>query len=74
MLDDILNSGQSADRAVGILRQEGFTVEGVLTLFNFTWGGGRNRLEGAGVWVVSLLDINLREPLSRADSDGSDFV
>ena len=74
LLDDILNSGQSAERAVGVLRDEGFRVEGLMTLFNFTWGGGRTRLEGTGLWVNALLDINLREPVSRPDSDGSDFV
>jgi orotate phosphoribosyltransferase len=71
LLDDILNSGQSAEKAVTILTSEGFRVEGVLTLFNFTWGGGRDRLQDAGLWVSSLLDINLREPTSSSDSDGS---
>ena len=74
LLDDILNSGQSAESAVGILRHEGYHVEGAMTLFNFTWGGGKGRLEDMGLWVESLLDINLREPASRADSDGSNFV
>ena len=74
LLDDILNSGQSAERAVTILRKEGFTVDGIFTLFHFTWGGGKSRLENAGLWVNSLLDINLREPVSKADSDGSDLV
>ncbi len=74
LLDDILNSGQSAERAVTILREEGFRVDGLLTLFNFTWGGGKARLEDAGLWVNSLLDINLQEPVSKADSDGSGLV
>jgi orotate phosphoribosyltransferase len=74
LLDDILNSGQSAERAVSILKSEGYRVDGLLTLFNFTWGGGRGRLEDGGLWVDSLLDINLREPISRADSDGSSLV
>jgi orotate phosphoribosyltransferase len=74
LLDDILNSGQSAEKAVAILRQEDYRVDGVLTLFNFTWGGGKIRLEEAGLWVESLLDINLREPASKADSDGSNLV
>ena len=74
LLDDILNSGQSADRAVTILRREGYRVDGVLTLFNFTWGGGRKRLEDSGLWVSSLLEINLRESSSGADSDGSSLV
>lgn len=65
LLDDILNSGRSALNGVRLLRSEGFEVAGVLTLFNFTWSGGRPRLEGEGLWVDSLLDLNLREqPMS----------
>jgi orotate phosphoribosyltransferase len=74
LLDDILNSGQSAERAVYVLREEGFRVEGCVTLFNFTWGGGRARLERLGVWVDALLEINLREPSSSYEPVGSDFV
>lgn len=72
LVDDILNSGQSAERAVYVLREEGFRVEGCMTLFNFTWGGGRARLERLGIWVDTLLDINLREPSSSYESVGSD--
>lgn len=61
VLDDILNSGRSAARAVGLLRQDGFQVAGLLTLFNFTWSGGRARVEELGLWVDSLLDLNLRD-------------
>ena len=61
LMDDILNSGRSAARAVALLRSDGFRVEGVMTLFNFTWSGGRSRLEGDGLWVESLLELNLRE-------------
>ncbi len=74
LLDDILNSGQSAEQAVMILRQEGFQVEGTMTLFNFTWGGGKKRLEKAGLWVSCLLDINLRDTSSTPDSDGSELL
>jgi orotate phosphoribosyltransferase len=61
VLDDILNSGRSAARSVGLLRQDGFQVAGLLTLFNFTWSGGRARVEELGLWVDSLLDLNLRD-------------
>ena len=61
LLDDILNSGRSAWKAVELLKQDGFQVEGVMTLFNFTWSGGKARLEQQGLWVDSLLDLNLRE-------------
>ena len=68
LLDDILNSGRSAARAVSLLRGDGFDVVGVMTLFNFTWSGGRVRIEGDGLWVDSLLDLNLRDS-SRSSSD-----
>lgn len=61
LLDDILNSGRSAWKAVELLRQDGFQVVGLMTLFNFTWSGGKQRLEQQGLWVDSLLDLNLRE-------------
>ena len=61
LLDDILNSGRSASTAVNLLRTDGFNVVGMMTLFNFTWSGGRTRLEADGLWVDSILDLNLRE-------------
>lgn len=66
LVDDILNSGRSASRAVALLRADGFQVAGVMTLFNFTWSGGRARLEGEGLWVESLLELNLRESARAA--------
>jgi orotate phosphoribosyltransferase len=69
LLDDILNSGRSAARAVSLLRSDGFRVSGLMTLFNFTWSGGRARLEAEGLWVDALLDLNLRTgPQSSHDS------
>ena len=61
LLDDILNSGRSARRAISLLRNDGFEVVGLITLFNFTWSGGRAQIEAEGLWVDSLLDLNLRE-------------
>lgn len=61
LLDDILNSGRSAWKAVELLRKDGFEVAGLMTLFHFTWSGGKQRLEQQGLWVDSLLDLNLRE-------------
>ena len=61
LLDDILNSGRSAATAVSLLRSDGFQVAGLMTLFNFTWSGGRERIESDGLWVDSVLDLNLRE-------------
>ena len=69
LLDDILNSGRSATRAVSLLRSEGFEVAGLMTLFSFTWSSGRARMEADGLWVDSLLDLNLRESTpSTSDS------
>ena len=68
LMDDILNSGRSAARAASLLRSDGFQVAGVVTLFNFTWSGGRARLEGEGLWVESLLELNLRESARPAAS------
>ena len=61
LLDDILNSGRSATTALNLLRSDGFNVVGMMTLFNFTWSGGRAKLESSGIWVDSILDLNLRE-------------
>lgn len=68
MLDDIINSGRSASAALTLLRRAGFTVNGLLTLFNFTWSSGQERLKAEGLWVDSLLDLNLQE----GRSSGSD--
>lgn len=70
LVDDILNSGRSASRAASLLRSDGFAVAGVLTLFNFTWSGGRTRLEGEGLWVESLLELNLREGARATGTSG----
>ena len=61
LLDDIINRGRSAAKALELVRREGFEVVGLLTLFNFTWSSGQARLEDEGLWVDSLLDLNLRE-------------
>jgi len=61
LLDDIINSGRSASRALSLLRREGLEVAGLLTLFNFTWSSGQARIEEEGLWVDSLLDLNLQE-------------
>lgn len=61
LLDDILNSGRSALHGKQLLERDGFQVVGVMTLFAFTWSGGRERLESHGIWVDSVLDLNLRD-------------
>jgi len=44
-----------------LLRGENYNIVGMMTLFNFTWSNGQSRIEDDGVWVDSLLDLNLRE-------------
>lgn len=61
LLDDIINSGRSAADALERLHAANYTVDGLLTLFNFTWSRGRSRIEKEGLWVDSLLDLNLRD-------------
>ncbi len=61
MVDDIINSGRSAAEALRLVRSAGFMVDGLLTLFNFTWSNGQDRIEAEGLWVDSLLDLNLQE-------------
>lgn len=68
LLDDIINSGRSASRALHLLEREGVEVVGLLTLFNFTWSSGQSRIEAEGLWVDSLLDLNLQD----GTSSGSD--
>ena len=70
LVDDILNSGRSAARAAALLRSDGFDVAGVLTLFNFTWSGGRTRLEADSLWVESLLELNLRQRAHALETSG----
>lgn len=66
LVDDIINSGRSASEALTLLRGAGFTVDGLLTLFNFTWSSGQSRIEAEGLWVDSLLDLNLQEGTSSS--------
>ena len=74
LLDDILNSGRSAEKAIGLLDREGYSVSGLFTLFNFTWGGGKSRILSQGLWVDTLLNLNLRDedknPSAQSDSMG----
>jgi len=66
MVDDIINSGRSASEALTLLRGAGYTVKGLLTLFNFTWSSGQARVEAEGLWVDSLLDLNLQDGTSSS--------
>ncbi len=61
VLDDILNSGKSALRAVEALLDDGYQPVGVMTLFHFTWNQGEVLLEQKGLWFDSLLSLNLQQ-------------
>lgn len=72
LLDDVLNSGKNARHAIQLLREDGFQVVGLFTLFCFTWGNGKQNLRSENLWVDSLLDLNLR---TKADEEsGSDTI
>lgn len=70
LVDDVLNSGKNARQTIQLLEDDGFDVVGVFTLFCFTWGNGKELLRKQGVWVDSLLDLNLRtKPETPPSSD-----
>ncbi len=68
LLDDLLNSGETALRGLAQLRHEGFQVAGCLTIFEYDWGEGRKKLERKGMWVNSLMELTL----SQNDAEDSD--
>lgn len=68
LIDDILNSGRSAIKAIDLAESDGFSVVGLMTLFNFTWSGGREKIEDKNIWVDSLLDLNLRSTDTTSDT------
>ena len=57
LIDDILNSGNSALRAVKLLNDFGFDNVHHLTILNYRWGRGMNRLNSAGIKTESLIDV-----------------
>lgn len=74
LIDDILNSGRSAIKAIDLAESDGFSVVGLMTLFNFTWSGGREKIEERGIWVDSLLDLNLRNTDNTSDVHHNDSL
>lgn len=57
IVDDILSSGESALRTAALLRQEGFSPAGVLTVFRYGWRQGDERLQRAGLSTESLATL-----------------
>ena len=49
VIDDVINSGESASQLVEALRNEGFQPDCCLSIFHFEWGGGVERLSRLGV-------------------------
>ncbi len=77
VVDDILNSGQSACEAVHVLRKAGFQQLSYQCIFRFAWGDGRTRLERAGVasrWLATVnRDLQGRAPSSSRTTGDSFF-
>ncbi len=70
LLDDLLNSGQTALKAISQLQGEGFHVAGYFSIFEYNWGHGREKLEQAGLWVDTLMELTI----SQSHSENSDSV
>ncbi len=71
LLDDLLNSGTSALHALHQLRSEGFHVAGFFTVFEFTWGSGRAKLEKEGLRVDALMELALNQKTTAGSSDSA---
>ncbi len=65
IIDDILNSGQTALHVVTRLRRLGFEDIIFLSVFRFEWGGGTARLERESVSAQSLARITRRDDCSN---------
>ncbi len=61
LLDDLLNSGKTALHAIDQLSKEGFNVVGCFTVFEYTWGEGRIKLEEKGFWVDTLMELAINQ-------------
>ncbi len=70
LLDDLLNSGATALHALYKLRREGFQVVGFFTIFEFTWGKGREKLEQEGLWVDTLMELALNQKNTGSSDSG----
>jgi orotate phosphoribosyltransferase len=56
VIEDLISTGKSSLQVVGILRQEGLEVVGLVSIFNYGFDTARMALENAGVPYVSLSD------------------
>jgi orotate phosphoribosyltransferase len=60
IVDDVVNSGASAERLAALLREEGCEVAGVLCLFRYAWGAGERRLHRLGLPLDALGSLHRR--------------
>lgn len=67
VLDDSVSSGTAMLSAIEGLEAEGFHVEGCISLVNFPWRGGVERLQALGYRVEPLFDIwrDLQMPITE---------
>ena len=69
MIDDVINSGESASRLVETLRSEGFQPSCCLSIFRFEWGSGVERLSRRGVdcgWLARVTRQTLPANTTRS--------
>ena len=57
IIDDLTNSGGSILKMVNLLRQEGAITIGALSVFEFTTGKAREKLENEDIQLVSLAKL-----------------
>ena len=70
LLDDLLNSGNTALQAISQLQHEGFHVAGYFSIFEYNWGQGRKKIEQEGLWVDAMMELTI----SQSHSVSSDSV
>jgi orotate phosphoribosyltransferase len=66
IIDDLLSTGHSVLRAATVLRAQGMNPTVVLTVFRFSWRGGRELLKYHGIGSVSLASLSPAWPTDQA--------
>jgi orotate phosphoribosyltransferase len=74
IVDDLLSTGRSAQRAAAALRAEGFLVTGVFTVFRFAGRSGRAALHDAGLGHRCLGTLHRRPALPVSPQHGEAAV
>jgi orotate phosphoribosyltransferase len=60
LIDDLVNSGRSVVAAASLLRVQGLEVAGVVCLFHYAWGTGRERLRRHRLYLEPLAELRRR--------------